>query len=397
MSGGIYMVHGTGSQGRPMKRPFWTPGKPPWVPGPPPWWVHHSSARWLIIGYAHGWRGEVQDVKVITDVECHLFLRYTDKPLRLHLHERRDRGSIALKTPDYCFVEWTEIEEDDPGDHYHHIFHIPSFGPGVELWYYLRGTIDGNLADSVSCAFQVKYHEESQMITIGIYDEEQTLEGEVKLEEGDKIRLTRDDAHNSIIIESLVKELADLDDVSDAPNDDDVLTWEAATELWKPKPVAAVGVWTIVEEQTIPGDAHQVTFDSIPDTYKHLRILIIARAQGNPDITWRYNEDGGGNYWNHFSHLSAAYSCSTSAGTTFNVVGRLNDVNFFPIIIDIANAEADAWKGFNARGGDDDAGRYSAGSWHNLIALINRIDLFASAPPSANVFRAGARFTLLAR
>lgn len=222
----------------PNRKPDWPPGKPPWVPGPPPWWEVHNPDKFLVIGYAHGWRDDNLDIKVITDTPCHLWMRLTEIEPVVHKEGMVFRGLGWMSEPRICFVEFTEIEERDPGDHYHHFWTLPSFGVGIKKWYYFRGEIEGDLCPSISCLFSVKYHEESQMITLGIFGEAQTLEGEVKLEEGDKVKLTRDDAHNSIIIESLVKELADLDDVSDAPADGQVLTWEAATSLWKPKPGA---------------------------------------------------------------------------------------------------------------------------------------------------------------
>lgn len=105
-----------------------------------------------------------------------------------------------MKYPYYCFVEFLELEQLEPGDTLHHRFHMPGFAPGQERWYYFYGYQAGELADSVSPVFHVKYDEESEMITLGIYSEAETLEGEVKLEQGDGVTLTRSDGHNSIII-----------------------------------------------------------------------------------------------------------------------------------------------------------------------------------------------------
>jgi len=197
------MARAIGRSHHPLKKPHWTPGNLPknyltLMPDPP-----NTITRFLILEYAHGWNGDTLDIKTITDVPCHLYLRYTSKPLRVHMTERPDRGTLAMKTPTYCFVQWTEIEQDQPGDTYHHIFHLPTFGVDQQRWYYIRGNIGAEESDSVSCAFEVKYHEESQMITLGIYGQTQTLEGEVKLEQGDGVILTRDDAKNSIKIEAI--------------------------------------------------------------------------------------------------------------------------------------------------------------------------------------------------
>lgn len=109
------------------------------------------------------------------------------------------------------------------------------------------------------------------MITIGIYGEGPTLEGEVKLEPGDKIQLTRSDDHNSIIIESLVKDLADLDDVGGVPADGEVLAWDQAAGLWLPQ--AAPGA----------GDESFERYRKLDDNHYHTSTRIAALAGGvNP-------------------------------------------------------------------------------------------------------------------
>ena len=159
--------------------------------------------RFLITDYHHGFAIGELHIKVITDIACHLWCCHTDKPLRVHNLADPVRGTTRMKYPYYCFVEFTELEQLEPGDTFHHRFHMPAFAPGQERWYYFYGYQLGELTNSVSPVFHVKYHEESEMITLGIYDETQTLEGEVKLEEGDGVTLTRNDGHNSIIITAI--------------------------------------------------------------------------------------------------------------------------------------------------------------------------------------------------
>lgn len=128
------------------------------VPSPP-----NPTTRFLTLGYAHGWRNDTLDIKVTTDIDCHLWCRYTDSPLRIHLTERDDRGLTTMKTPDYCFVKWIEIEEDESGDHKHHIFHIPNVSPDSIRWFYLRGTVAEKVSLSVTTVIEVKHHKEQEV------------------------------------------------------------------------------------------------------------------------------------------------------------------------------------------------------------------------------------------
>jgi len=146
---------------------------------------------------------------VTTDTLTHLWCRYTDKPLRIHNLSEEIRGITRMGQPYYCFVEYQQIEQIEAGDTYHHRFHMPAFGPGAERWFDFYGYRLGVLTNSLSPVFHVKYDEESEMITLGIYSEAQVLEGEVKLEAGDNITLVRNDGHNSIEIHAAAGPIPD--------------------------------------------------------------------------------------------------------------------------------------------------------------------------------------------
>lgn len=165
--------------------------------------------RFLLTDYHHGFALGQLHIKVTTDTPSHLWCRYTHVPLRLHMRSDDVRGIKRLGDPQFCFVEWQNLEQLEPGDTLHHRFHMPAFGTGQERWFHFWGTTAGILSRSVSAIFHVKYHEESQMITLGIFGEAQTLEGEVKLEPGDNIVLVRNDGHNSIEIHATAGPIPD--------------------------------------------------------------------------------------------------------------------------------------------------------------------------------------------
>lgn len=173
--------------------------------------------RFLVIEYAHGWRGDVLDIKVLTDTPAHLTLYWTPVNPRLHLRAWLKRGLYYPGDPDYCFVEWTAVDQDQPGDTIEHIFHMAGFTPGATRFWRFAGTIATIQSPSNTAIFTAAYGEENNMITLGIYGEAETLEGEVKLEAGDAIQLTRDPAHNSIIIKALAAGVASLGKFGEAP------------------------------------------------------------------------------------------------------------------------------------------------------------------------------------
>jgi len=61
-------------------------------------------------------------IVVQTDIECHLFMRWTIEPPLKHPVTRFRRGIRLLDDVYYCFVSFTENEQLEPGDTYIHTF-----------------------------------------------------------------------------------------------------------------------------------------------------------------------------------------------------------------------------------------------------------------------------------
>ena len=107
--------------------------------------------------YHHSWVNDTLYVVLTTDVACHLWLYWTADPMRVHNRTIDDRGLEKLADPDYCFVGWTRVEQNEPGDTYDHTF---NFGPWAHCnwrWWVFRGEIAGNPTTSVSCIFTAHY------------------------------------------------------------------------------------------------------------------------------------------------------------------------------------------------------------------------------------------------
>lgn len=107
--------------------------------------------------YHHSWVGPTLYVVNTTDVACHLWLYWTADPMRVHKRTTNDRGLSKLADPDYCFVGWTRIEQNEAGDTLEHTF---DFGPWAHCnwrWWVFRGQIAGEWSSSLTCIFTAHY------------------------------------------------------------------------------------------------------------------------------------------------------------------------------------------------------------------------------------------------
>jgi hypothetical protein len=166
--------------------------------------------------------------------------------------------------------------------------------------------------------------------------------------------------------------------------------------------VAAVGDYESIATVTVgSGGAADVTFSSIPNTYKHLQIRGIARGSrttyGNDNMSLQVNGDTGSNYtWHRLNGTgSAATSTGSSSATTqvtFNALAALGaPTNTFSAhIIDILDySSANKNKTIRNLDGVDINGtvageggviEFSSGSWMNSSTAISSIKLYAGSP-----------------
>lgn len=125
----------------------------PTRPAPP----HNPSTRFLLTEYAHAWIADTLFIAVTTDVPVHLYLRWTDKPLRMHNRSTSLGGYGFMTDPKYCFVEWRQVEQNEPGDTLSHTFDFASWFECQRRWWGFVGTVGGTPSPSATCVFSAHY------------------------------------------------------------------------------------------------------------------------------------------------------------------------------------------------------------------------------------------------
>jgi len=155
--------------------------------------------RWLLLDYSHTWNDDVMTVTTVSDVACHMWLRWTDIHPRKHLRSEVNRGAVKMEEPDFCFVQYQDIEQNEPGDTFGHTFTWPAWYFCRTCWYFFWAQIGGNLSPSNTAVFEA-HMEEGPVFSIGEYADETALYEHVKLEEGEGITIERDNAKNALRI-----------------------------------------------------------------------------------------------------------------------------------------------------------------------------------------------------
>ncbi len=119
----------------------------PSMPRPP----HNPFDRFLLIDYKQKWVGNQLFIEVETDVPVHLYLRWTKQEMRMHLRETTLGGYSFMTDPKYCFVEWTQVEQNEAGDTYLHTFNFDGWLFCEWRWWGFVGTISGTPSPSATC------------------------------------------------------------------------------------------------------------------------------------------------------------------------------------------------------------------------------------------------------
>lgn len=159
-------------------------------------------ARFIITDYSHTWLDGVLYITIITDITCHVHLKWTDKETHVHLKTELDRGLLKLGDPYYCFVEFTIVDQNEPGDTFTHTFTWPGWATCYRRWYTFQATVAGIASPSNVPLFNVHY-QDPPVFTLGEYLDPIALHGWVKLEAGAGIDIATDIPHNSLKIKAL--------------------------------------------------------------------------------------------------------------------------------------------------------------------------------------------------
>lgn len=96
-------------------------------------------------------------VTVTTNAACHLYLRYSDVPPRIHPKSVDRRGLSMGWDVRFCFVSYQDLEQDEPGDTFTHTFTWPGWVVCTTHYFYFWGTMGGQAMVSDSPIFSLHY------------------------------------------------------------------------------------------------------------------------------------------------------------------------------------------------------------------------------------------------
>jgi len=108
------------------------------------------SDHFAVISIGYVVSGTGLKVIVITDVPCHLYMRWTLQEPLVHLDPYIRRGIAVGTTPRFCFTVYEDNEQLEPGDTYIHTFDKPDWPVCQTRWFYFWGTVSGIISPSES-------------------------------------------------------------------------------------------------------------------------------------------------------------------------------------------------------------------------------------------------------
>ena len=88
-----------------------------------------------------------------TDVACHQWLRHTLMPPQKHAKPVERRGLLVSWDARFCFVAFTDLEQNEPGDTYTHTFTWAGWVDCMTRYFYFWATSMGEKMKSTSCIF----------------------------------------------------------------------------------------------------------------------------------------------------------------------------------------------------------------------------------------------------
>lgn len=94
-----------------------------------------------------------EKITIITDVPCHLWMRWTLVDPRIHKITRLRRGLASMDDWYYCFDVYEDNEQAEPGDTLIHTFIKEPWPYCEQRWFYFHGNINGVPSPSTSAIF----------------------------------------------------------------------------------------------------------------------------------------------------------------------------------------------------------------------------------------------------
>lgn len=162
---------------------------------------------------------------------------------------------------------------------------------------------------------------------------------------------------------------------------------------------AAATAFESIATNTLSSDASSITFSSIPGTYQHLQIRILAAGSsgGTPGINWRFNGDTGTNYSYHLLRGDGSSASAVGGASNNEGIGSLagpGSNKFGAAIMDIHDyASTSKYKTVRTFGGEDENGvgtiRLCSSVWLNTNAITS-----ITIKTSSGNFISGSTFAL---
>ena len=97
------------------------------------------------------------NIVLTTDVSCHLYLYWTNKAPWVHRTSKLDRGLTVPWDAYWCYVVWTLLDQEEPGDTTTHTYNWTGWENCQTKYFRFHGTIAGNTSPSDSPIFHKHY------------------------------------------------------------------------------------------------------------------------------------------------------------------------------------------------------------------------------------------------
>ena len=92
-----------------------------------------------------------------TDTPCHLWFRSSSVPIKKHVKPSYRRGGTLVDDPVFCFVEFGDLEQIQPGDTTDHTFLITTWLEPSFHWFLFFGSFSGVFSLCTSAIYHYAY------------------------------------------------------------------------------------------------------------------------------------------------------------------------------------------------------------------------------------------------
>ena len=252
-----------------------------------------NALRWFFTEYHHAWVDGTLCIVLTTDVPCHLYLFWTDKPMRIHNDPIIWRGIAMPSHPRYCFVEYNKVEQDEPGDTLLHHFSFPGWFYCEWRWWIFSGTVGGERSPSASPIMSAHYQtflKDESMRHVDLTDKE--VAGII-------------DHGDGSITGAKLRYPFSFAQFPTTPALAPTTDFEVANKKYVDDQAGGPAAWTLLVDKNLTGQASYT--ESWEGIYQAFMIMFTARRAGQsvkPAI--RLNEDAANHYDNLFTFVRTA-------------------------------------------------------------------------------------------